>query len=455
MPMKTMRISNCCFFVAASLISSAGLTATAQDYRVLHNFAGGANDGATPWGSLVQSGPALYGMTSAGGSNNVGTVFRINADGTNFQLLHSFVSATTDGAGPDGTLLLSGSLLYGMATSWNTSGGGTLFRLNTEGSGFQVLRSFSTSDGVWPWGSLIQSGSTLYGLNTYGGNAGGGNGCGTAFKFDTNGSVFEIVHLFNGSTSDGRGPHGAFLQSGPILYGTTQSGGSGNCGTVFQINTNDRSFQLLHSFSTAANDGKYPGMGALVLSGSNLFGMTSFGGGNSKGAVFRVSTNGAGFQLLHSFTGGTNGQKPFGSVILSGSTLYGMTSDENTGTDGTIFSVSTEGADFRVLHRFKGADGRDPGGDLLLSGSALYGMTSAGGSNNLGVIFALDLPWPTLAISLNNTNVALSWSTNFPDYVLESTDQLTASWTSVPGITGYSATLPVNAATNRFFRLKK
>jgi uncharacterized repeat protein (TIGR03803 family) len=176
------------------------------------------------------------------------------------------------------------------------------------------------------------------------------------FQVRHEGSVFEVLHLFNGSTSDGRGPHGAFLQSGPILYGTTQSGGSGNCGTVFQINTNDRSFQLLHSFSTAANDGKYPGMGALVLSGSNLFGMTSFGGANSKGAVFRVSTNGAGFQLLHSFTGGTNGQKPFGSVILSGSTLYGMTSDENTGTDGTIFSVSTEGADFRVLHRFKDAD---------------------------------------------------------------------------------------------------
>ena len=78
-------------------------------------------------------------------------------------------------------------------------------------------------------------------------------------------------------------------------------------------------------------------------------------------------------------------------------------------------------------------------------------MTLQGGSNNLGVIFALDL-LPKVAISLDDTNVNLSWSTNFPDYILESANPLGATWTQAPGITGCSATLPLTSG-NQFFRL--
>jgi hypothetical protein len=60
-----------------------------------------------------------------------------------------------------------------------------------------------------------------------------------------------------------------------------------------------------------------------------------------------------------------------------------------------------------------------------------------------------------LAISLNNTNVNLSWSTNYPGFVLEGTGDLTGGWTTVPGVTGYSAALPVVPGTNQFFRLRK
>jgi L-ascorbate metabolism protein UlaG (beta-lactamase superfamily) len=66
---------------------------------------------------------------------------------------------------------------------------------------------------------------------------------------------------------------------------------------------------------------------------------------------------------------------------------------------------------------------------------------------------ALD-PLPELAISLSNGNVNLSWSTNFPDFMLESVDHLGETWTAVSNITGYSATLPVTTES-RFFRLRK
>ena len=449
--MKILNLSNS---MAATALACACLNAQAQELRVLHHFTGTTNDGATPYGSLIQSGSTLYGMTSAGGSANKGTAFRINTDGTGLELLHSFVSASSDGIAPVGSLLLSDSTLYGMATSAGSSKGGTVFRMETNGTGFQVLRLFTQTDGMWPYDSLLLSGSTLYGLNAYGGSASGWSGKGTIFRMDTNGSDFQVLRTFAGGASDGWGPHGSFFLSGTTLYATTPMGGSNNLGTVFKINTDGTEFQILHHFIGNPGGGANPFAVTPVSSGPLLFGLTMAGGSNNCGTIFSINTNGAGFNLLHNFTGSTNGQKPFGSLTLSGSTLYGVTSDEDTGTDGTIFSIKTDGTGFRVLHRFNGTDGRDPWGTLLLIDNSLYGMTSLGGSNNLGVIFALDLPRPTLAMSRNGTNVDLSWSTNCPDFTLESASQLGDIWTAVPGVTGYSTTLPIVAGTNQFFRLR-
>src|SRR4030042_71301 len=139
--------------ITAILLSFA--FAARADYRVLPHFAGGVNDGSGSYGALIQSGSFLYGMTWGGGNNNLGTIFKINIDGTNFGLLHSFSGGAADGQRPIGGLLLSGTTLYGMAACENTSYGGTVFKLNIDGTGFQVLRSFAVSDGTWPYGSLI------------------------------------------------------------------------------------------------------------------------------------------------------------------------------------------------------------------------------------------------------------------------------------------------------------
>ncbi len=377
-----------CVFMGLCL----SLTAVAHaDYRILHHFTGAASDGATAYGSLIRSGSMLHGMTYAGGGSNFGTVFRMNMDGTGFQVLHSFSSAASDGQWPIGSLLLSGSTLYGMAASADSAGGGTLFRIGPGGADFQVLRRFSVGDGMWPWSSLMQSGSVLYGLNTYGGTVSGWNGKGTAFRINADGTGFRVLHTFAGGANDGTGPHGTFTPSGSTLYATTLVGGRNDLGTLFRMNPDGTGFQILHHFTGDSNDGARPYNVTLVPSGDIFYGMTMEGGSAGRGTVFRIKTDGTEFKLLHSFAGGKDGQKPFGSVILSGTTLYGMTSDENTGTDGTIFKINTDGTGFQVLHRFNGADGRDPCGSLLLSGTTLYGMTSQGGSQNKGVIFALDL----------------------------------------------------------------
>jgi uncharacterized repeat protein (TIGR03803 family) len=146
----------------------------------LHTFTGGVNDGKNPFGSLTLSGSTLYGMTQAGGASGFGTAFKMNTDGTGFSLLHTFTGSSSDGSIPYGSLTLSGSTLYGMTTRGGTNNIGTAFQMNTNGTGFALLRSFAgyPSDGGIPYGSLTLDGSTLYGMTS----AGGASGFGTAFS---------------------------------------------------------------------------------------------------------------------------------------------------------------------------------------------------------------------------------------------------------------------------------
>ncbi len=149
------------------------LTASLQaQYTLLHSFTDGTADGLSPYyGSLIISGSMLYGMTSLGGTNNLGTIFKINTNGTGFVLLHSFAGGTSDGQEPYGSLIISGSMLYGMTFRGSTSKYGTIFKINKKGTGFALLHSFSraTLDGAYPQGSLLLKGFTMYGMTSYGG----------------------------------------------------------------------------------------------------------------------------------------------------------------------------------------------------------------------------------------------------------------------------------------------
>jgi uncharacterized repeat protein (TIGR03803 family) len=297
---------------------------------LLHEFAGGSTDGSSPYGSLTLSGSTLYG-TTYGGGRGLGTVFQINTDGSGFSLLHEFNGS--DGAFPFGSLTLDGSTLYGMTLYGGSSGQGTIFKINTDGSDFSLLHEFSGTDGAYPYGSLTLDGSTLYGAA-----ADGLTSFGTVFKINTDGSEFTLLHKFSGS--DGANPYGSLTLSGSTLYGMTYVGGSSGYGTVFKMNTDGSRFSLLHEFN--GSDGAFP-FGSLTLSldGSTLYGMTPYGYGGSYGlgTVFQINTDGSGFSLLHEFNG-SDGAFPFGSLTLDGSTLYGMTLSGGSGNFGTVFSIA-------------------------------------------------------------------------------------------------------------------
>ena len=374
--------------------------------RLLHEFAGGAADGREPAGDLIIAGSTMYGMTSKGGSRNNGSIFKIQTDGTGYTLLHSFAGPGSDGREPLGSLILSGSTLFGMTGKGGTYDLGTVFRMETDGSGFSLLHSFAgiPDDGQFPNGSLILSGSTLYGVTVWGGNSGNG----AIFSIHTDGSDFTMLHGFPGVYATGS-PNDSLILSGSTLYGITYLGGDNHLGAVFKIQTNGSDFTILHSFggrigSDNTFDGQRP-VGSLLLSGSVLYGMTHWGGEGGAygyGVIFKVQTDGTGYTLLHTFDeSAAFGRYPFGSLILCGSTLFGTTGAGGNKESGTIFNIETDGSGFTLQHQFAGGtdDGAYPEGSLLLAGSMLFGTTYLGGDSNYGVIFSLPLPVKNMAIA--------------------------------------------------------
>jgi len=396
--LKTLRAVG--FLAVPMSVISVAPRVFGQQFNLLHSFGSSpTQDGSSPNGSLLISGSELYGMTYAGGQYGYGTVFEIGTNGNDFNLLHSFADTSTDGAYPWGSLIESGTFLYGMTNDGGSpspllSSPGVVFQINTDGSGFNVMHAFTPStDGEYPFGDLLQSGSNLYGMT----DENGGTGIeGTLFDIGTSGSGFSVLHQFTGmnalnwSANDGANPYGSLIESGSSFYGMTYQGGSHNYGTVFQYSPAS-GVSLLHSFSFS--EGVLP-QGSLAVSGSTLYGMTAFGGADLEGTIFEIGTNGSGFQVLHEFTGGaSDGANPTGSLTVYGTTLLGMTDSGGDGYGG-IFEMNIDGSGFDLIHAFTGGatDGASPQGSLSLSGNTVYGMTQAGGAYGKGAVFSYTLP---------------------------------------------------------------
>jgi uncharacterized repeat protein (TIGR03803 family) len=305
----------------------------------------------------------------------------------------------SDGSVPFAGLVLSGDTLYGTTYEGGSSGSGTIFSIKTNGTSFTVLYTFTprvevfssgnytNGDGAGSQGTLLLSGNTLYGTTDQGGTA----NYGTVFKVDTSGNNFTTLHSFSGSGGEGGHPYAGLILLGNTLYGTTFQGsvvidGSLSSGTVFAVDTDGGNFTTLHSFPSLG----YPSC-RLVALGNMLYGTTFQGGG--LGILFTLDTSGNNYMILHTFTGGLDGDSPYAGLILSGNTLYGTTSCTGSGGSGTVFSVKPDGSNFTTLYSFAGGnDGKSPCAEVLLSGSTLYGTALNGGSGNGGTVFSLTLP---------------------------------------------------------------
>jgi uncharacterized repeat protein (TIGR03803 family) len=321
-------------------------------YIVDKYFAGAKTDGNDPeHNAMTLVGNVLYGTTLTGGKNNTGAIFSINDDGTGYSapLLFDFPASGVKNysAQPFSCFVEVGGLLYGMTSVGGSSGNGAIFTFDPSTSTYTRVYSFDGAHGADPHGQLIldPNGKTLYGMTQTGGPAKVGVVFSFTVKCKAGGkckSKFKVLHNFNGGNGgNGATPdHGTLVQSGTTLFGLTANGGKYGNGVAFSMQTNGKHFTILQNFGIpGSNDGVNP-LGSLLLDGTTLYGTTKSGGNKGNGSVFRINTDGTGYDRIWDFqNGATDGQKPFDNVILLNGTLYGMTDVGGQCGFGAIFAL--------------------------------------------------------------------------------------------------------------------
>lgn len=378
-------------------------------FRILHSFNG--TDGEYGSGGLMEgSDGALYGATYWGGAAGAGVVFRLNTDGSGYRVLRSFSRTDGDAGYPERTRLKEGldGALYGTTLWGGAERQGAIFKLNKDGSGYRVLRSFGADDKPFtelsPSGVLvIDQAGALYGTT----QLGGANFAGTVFRLRPDGSDYGITYTFSGSGAvEGDYPASALLLSSDgALYGTTTHGGgtpayrysSGN-GLVFKVNRDGSDYRVLHRFEGRYVTGNYHQHALIQGRDGVLYGTTELGGTNNRGSVFTLTRDGSAFRTLHDFLPDAEDDGRYPRAGLSegrDGALFGTTWSGAGGAHsaGTVFRLNKDGSGYAILHQFGNPemDGAGPVASVVeASDGSLYGTTESGGSHGVGTVFRLE-----------------------------------------------------------------
>ena len=232
-------------------------------------FAG--TNGANPTALVLASDGNFYGVTTWGGNTaqvhfGVGTIFRLGLDGT-FTNLYLFTGFNDGGFPQAGLVQGDNGIFYGSTQSGGTNSIGTLFKITLDGQ-FQSLLSFPASSvGSYPFGALIQaSDGNLYGTTYLGGNL-STTQRGTIFQLTPAGGLTPLLQ-FTGTNGAvlGANPQSPLVQgTDGNFYGTTAKGGIYNDGTVFRL-----SLPLAPVFKSIAKAG-----GTVTLVWSSVAGQTN------------------------------------------------------------------------------------------------------------------------------------------------------------------------------------
>jgi gliding motility-associated-like protein len=301
--------------------------------------------GGMPIGALFLDGETLFGMTTQGGTSNAGTLYRIDADGTDFTKLLDF-DITNNGGFPTGGLTSDGTFLYGMTAGGGSNSAGTIFKILPNGTGYTKLYDFDYSSGGTPEGTLLLDGTIMYGLASSGGDFGQG----VIFSILTDGDDYNPMHEFD-YTPDGAQPRGSLVADANFLYGVTYAGGSNDAGTIFKIKKDGNSFQVLKHLENGPGTGAHP-TGSLARDNNYLYGLTPSRGVDEKGTLFRIKFDGTGFDKMLDFNDGSNGSA---RPLTDGITLWATTYSGGKFNHGTMFRRSL--ADYVSITKFSPTQG--------------------------------------------------------------------------------------------------
>ncbi len=348
----------------------------------------GTDHGSLPLRTPVLYDGKLYGAAIAGGANSMGVIYEYDPSFDTFTNIYDFAGGT-DGAGPNSTMTVVGSLLYGTTTGGGVNGNGTIYEFDPSLGTVSFVASFTeatTGTGDVNIMTLATDGY-LYGTTEHG----GANDMGTLFQFDPAGPSLTTMFTFDG-TSGSTPKSGLTLASNGKLYGSTAQGGTGGSGLIFSYDYGI-DFMSTRVELNLSSAGAYPEAGATKYYDGKLYGMTTKGGSFSGGVLYEFNPAINAYNVAYEFGDVGDGANPAGQLLLHPNGLmYGLTSNGGASNMGTLFSFNPSNSSYTKLRDFDGSNlgARPKGGLTLASDGTIFGMTSAGGTFDQGVIFSYD-----------------------------------------------------------------
>ncbi|MBI1226958.1 MAG: T9SS type A sorting domain-containing protein [Bacteroidetes bacterium] len=381
-------------------------------FQVVYEFAGGLN-GERPVGQLVSMPNGnLYGVTNSGGSDGGGIFFRFSTTNFNLDMLHDFVD-DNKGISPIGGLTkVSNGYLYGHTAAGGTYNLGTIYRIDINGNNFNAILDFNWTDVLLPKGRMVEAQGKLWGITSnfvIQGNEG------SIYSIDKDGSNLEQVHYFS-SYYDTESTTALAVGDDGNVYGFTAYAGSGKRGGVFSINTDNLAFTEIKNFTTSIGNGFYP---SEMIEGENgmFYGSCSEGGNYDKGVIYSYRKSDGAFSVLHHFDD-IEGAQPLVLLFGPDGKLYGNTLHGGDFDEGTIYRMEMDGSNFQLLHSFDSIQGALPISMLIGSDNNLYGITINGGVDNGGIVYRIPMDGSSFTVLKS----FLTSEGFFPSDILEGSD---------------------------------
>jgi uncharacterized repeat protein (TIGR03803 family) len=226
----------------------------------LYSFGNFAGDGVDPFATVVQGSDGnFYGTTAGGGAFGHGTVFQITPAGTLTNIWH--FTGGMDGALSQAALVQGrDGLFYGTTYSGGSNNVGTIYKITSTGTLTPLWQFDSLSnhaDGGRPSAALVLgSGGNFYGTTSDGGtNQSSPVFPGTVFRITSAGTLTPLWQFGSlPNLADGFAPHGGLVQgSDGAFYGTTTFGGTNNNNNTSIYGTGGTIFKICVQLNPPAN----------------------------------------------------------------------------------------------------------------------------------------------------------------------------------------------------------
>lgn len=336
----------------------------------------------------------IWGTSYTGGDHDAGYLFRMDADGTDFEKVHHFKGGI-QGKWPNGALTEGADgRLYGITAQGGEHGNGVIYSYNPEYDTFTIEYHPNVYLGQT---FLLAPDGKLY-INS-------SNSSGSLYAYDPVARSLDLI--YNYPNSEGRAGivfENMILVDGHRIIGTTYSGGSMDDGVLFEYDLDTSTWSVLHHFGL--EEGRAPSP-VLAMQGRRLYGTTIWGADNGRGALFEYDLDSETLTVKAHFD--NDSSRAEGPAVGPDGKIYLQSAIGGSNTHGGLLRFDPSTDDFDLIHSFSFSGAHILTGSILHTWAGrLFGVTRYGGSGaGLGTVYEIN-------VAAENVTTRQSFGDGFP-----------------------------------------